>query len=400
MAQTNHHFALSGRRLAAATVSALLVGAVPAVAAEILVSVQDGKVLRAGEGAELRTPDTLSLIETSDRGLRLVSSVPVSASLIGPPTSVAVTPDRSLALVSGAQQLDPAGGEAIVQGSLLTVVDISSPASPRVVATLNAGPGVTGVTINAAGTLALAASTGDDVVSIYAIRQGRVTSGGRVHLPYQSRPTDVVFTPDGRSALVVLHSAGRLVRFSVEGDRLVKAGSDVILGLQPTGVTVGRDGRFAFVTNAGGRRLAPGEAMGPTGGVISVIDLERNTVIETVDAGVGLEHIALSPDGRHLQVTLVNGSAAAPGSSSYNPNGRMRIFAIDQGRLTPVAEADTGQWCQGSAWAEDGRSILLQCALNKQIETYRFADGRLERDGGATLTLAARPAAIVGSTNR
>lgn len=388
------------RRLSvAATVTAVLSVATPS-AGEIMISVQDGKVLRPGEGPETRTPDVLALIEVGAGAPRVISTLPAAASLIGPPTSVAVTPDRALALVTAAQQLDPADGETIVQGRSLTVVDIVSPTAPRLIRTLSAGPGATGVTINAQGTLALVASTGDDVVSIYAIRQGDVTPVGRALMPYQSRPTDVVFTPDGLGVLVVLQTSGRLARFHVHGDRLVKAGADIPLGLQPTGVAVSRDGRFAFVTNAGGRRPAPGAPAASAGGAISVVDLQTNEVVETIDAGVGLEHIALSPDGRFLQVTLVNGSSAPPGSAAHNESGRLKIFAVDEGRLSPVAEAETGQWCQGSAWTEDGRGLLLQCALKKQIEFYRFADGRLQRDEAATLTLNARPAAIVGSTNR
>ncbi len=76
------------------------------------------------------------------------------------------------------------------------------------------------------------------------------------------------------------------------------------------------------------------------------------------------------------------------------------MFSVDEGVLTPVAEAETGQWCQGAAWSRDSRQILLQCALKKQIEVYRFDGAGLERDAAATLTLDGRPAAIVGSTNR
>lgn len=367
---------------------------------EIMVSVQDGKQLRADDGAGGRTADTLAVIELGEGAVRVLGLIATPASLIGPPTSLALTPDRKLALVSAAQRLDPDVGDTLIQADTLSVVNIVTPSAPRLVQTLVAGPGATGVTINPSGSLALVASTGDDVLSLFSIRDGALIPVGRTHLPYQSRPTDAVFTPDGGGVLVVLQNAGRLARYAVDGERLVRTGIEVALGLQPTGVVVSRDGRFAFVTNAGGRRPMPGAPAGAPGGVISVVDLSANTVIDTVDAGAGLEHLALSPDGRFLQVTLVNGSSSPRTAPSYNPTGRLRVFSVDEGVLTPVTEAETGQWCQGAAWSRDSRLILLQCALKKQIEVYRFDGAGLERDAAATLTLDGRPAAIVGSTNR
>lgn len=385
--------------MAAGLLAVVAAGAASA-SAEIMVSVQDGKQLRADDGAAGRTADTLAVIEFDEGAARVLAVIATPASLIGPPTSLALTPDRRLALVSAAQRLDPDVGDTLIQGDILSVVNIATPHAPRVVQTLVAGPGATGVAVNPAGTLALVASTGDDVLSLFAIRDGVLVPVGRTHLPYQARPTDAAFTPDGRGVLVVLQNAGRLVRYAVEGERLVRTGVEIALALQPTGVAVSRDGRFAFVTNAGGRRPAPGASSGPSGGVINVVDLSSDTVIDTVDAGVGLEHMALSPDGRFLQVTLVNGSSASPNAPAYNPSGRLRVFSVNEGVLTPVAEAETGQWCQGAAWSRDSRRILLQCALKKQIEVYRFDARSLERDAAATLAMNGRPAAIVASTNR
>jgi hypothetical protein len=40
-----------------------------------------------------------------------------------------------------------------------------------------------------------------------------------------------------------------------------------------------------------------------------------------------------------------------------------------------VAETQIGHWCQGAAWSADGRTVLAQCAVEREIRTFGF-DGR------------------------
>ena len=53
-------------------------------------------------------PDSVSIIDLSGASPRVVAELPAPASVVGPPSSVAVAPDESFALVTGAMKLDPA----------------------------------------------------------------------------------------------------------------------------------------------------------------------------------------------------------------------------------------------------------------------------------------------------
>jgi hypothetical protein len=101
----------------------------------------------------------------------------------------------------------------------------------------------------------------------------------------------------------------------------------------------------------------------------------------------------LSPSGRYLQVTLINGTNHPTGDPLYREAGLLRVYATGGGTLALRAEAATGKLCQGAAWSRDERRIFLQCAGSRTIETYRFERRTLIREG-AVLRMSGRPGAM------
>lgn len=390
------------RKALCLTAAAAFLFTLPACAsAQIAVSVNDGKQLRPGEAAATRTEDYVSIIDMSPRAPRVLGSVATATSMIGPPTSVAVAPDESFAIVASAQAIE---GGILVKNNAISVIDLANPRTPRVVQSLNGGSGATGVAINRAGTLALVANTGDDSVSIFTISGKRLTPAGTVRLEYQSRPTDVTFSPDGAFALVVQQSGSRIVRLSVDGNTVTRTSAEYTPGASPYGVVVSRDSRYAFNTNLGGRIVegAPPRTGGDGAviGTVSVADMQTNQVVTQIDVGMTPEHVALSPDGAYLAVVVANGSAAQPGSPNYHAYGLLQVYRVNGAELTPAGEAQTGQWCQGAVFSADNDLILLQCAMSKQVEVYRYDGRTLTADPAAALTFTARPGAIQTSAGR
>jgi len=383
------------RTLLLATIGALL----PiSASAQIAVSANDGKQLRPGEAATTRTPDTVSVIDLHSYPPRVIGMVQAPASMIGPPASVAVARDGSFALVTAAQRLNAAG--ELELNDTLSVIDLRDPKAPRLLQTIKAGPGASGVTINRAGTLALVASTGDDVISIFSISGKHLTAGGKVQLPAKSRPTDVDFAPSGKTALVVAQGSGQLIGLLVAGKTLTIDGG-VKTGVQPYGVAYSPDGRFAYNTNLGGREQpadAPKTA-GPRIGTVTAVDLKTQSVT-AIDVGLTPEHLTLSADGKYMAVVIANGSAAQPGSAGYNAFGLLKLYGVKGTTITPIAEAHSGAWCQGAIFSANAKTVLLQCAMPRDIEVYRFDGKALTRDEAATLKLDSRPGAIATATSR
>jgi DNA-binding beta-propeller fold protein YncE len=382
--------------------AALLLSASSTAYAEIAVSGNDGKQLRPGEAPSTRTADNVSVIDLGRYPPKILGSVETPVSMIGAPAAVAVAPDESFALVTGHQRVG-ATGELESIGHI-SVIDLTTPAAPKVVQTLQVAPGTAGVTINRAGTLALVAINGDDTIAVFSISGKRLTPAGKVQLPAKSRPTDVVFAPDGKSALVVAQTAGKLIGLDVNGTNVTVSSLQVDTGVQPYGASFSPDGKFAYNTNLGGRARPPGSpppAAGgpPRVGTISGVDLTTRAV-NSVEVGQTPEHIILSRDGKYAAVVVANGSAAAPGASGYHPYGLLQIYSVNGAKLARVAEAHSGAWCQGAVFSNDARTVLLQCAMNKEIEVYRFDGKSLTQDPAATLKFTARPGALATATSR
>ena len=378
------------RHAARALVISLGLAAPPAAHAQIAVSANDGKAaLVDGATVVARTPvaDAVSIIDLSSFPPRLVGEVRAPASVVGPPGSVAIAPDRSIALVTAALKLDPADPTKTVPDDVVSVIDLKA-SPPRVLSTLHAGRQPSGVSINSAGTLALVANRADGTISVFTIAGNAVKPAGTVDLGARdSGPSQVVFTPDGSRALVTRNTDSLVSVLSVSGTSVRYAKQDFPAGLKPYGIDVTPDGRTALVANIGA---------GMAGGVdtLSVIDLASTPVRAANHVTVGPipEGMALSPDGRYVAVTVMNGSNAPPASPLFHDFGLLKILRLDGASLRPVTEAHIGQWCQGVAWHPDGRSLLVQCMVERQIRTFRFDGATLTP--GPSLVTSAGPAGL------
>jgi DNA-binding beta-propeller fold protein YncE len=366
--------------------------------AQFAVSANDGVQPRLGQPPTDVKPNAVSVIDLNRYPPRVVGTVQVPVSMIGPPTAVAVARDGSFAIVTASQKLDPADPTKLILDDKVSVIDLANPSRPTVTQTLVAGAGATGVSINRAGTLALVASTGEGTITIYTIAGKRLTPVGKLQLDPQPGPVDVAISPDGKTALVTQRRGDAIWRLAIDGTRVTNTGITYATGGNPYGVVFSRDGAFAYNTNLLGNPLPPGAPTGPNAppriGTVTAIDLNTNKVANTIEVGPTPEHIALSPDGRHLAVVVVNGSSANETTRNYNPFGLLKVFRVDGAQLTQVAESRTGGWGQGAAWSDDGRVLLLQGAIAKEIEVYRFSGTALTRDASATIKLDTRPGNI------
>ncbi len=378
---------------------AVLLAMTIAVRAEIAVSANDGKQMKAGDTVTGPQPDSISVLNISGDQVKVIGSVAAPAAMIGPPAAVAMSKDGRFALVTVCQRLD---GMNLIPDDLVEVVDLADPAKPRVVQTAHAGPGASGVSISPDGKLALVANTEDDTVTVFSLSNERLTRLGQVQFAPKSRPTDVVFMPDGKSAVAVTQGASRLAVLSVNGTEVKDSGRWFSSGRTPYGAVVTHDGKYVINTNIGGANLAPGEVPVPhQGGTVAMTDFATGKTVASVVVGPTPEHVVLSADGRYIAVVVANGSASVRSDPKFDKVlGLLKVFAVGDGTLTLVAQADTGHWGQGATIAADNKIILLQCAAEREIEVFRFDGQTLVQDKSAAMAMGARPGSISTAFSR
>ncbi len=348
--------------------------------AQLAVSSNDNKVRNVeGINTVVRNapPDTVSVIDLGASPPRIVGEVKAPGSWASPPQSVAVSPDETIALVTASTRIDPSDTATTVPDDTVTVIDLKS-SPPAILATLHAGRGPSGISINPAGTMALVANRNEGTVSVFAIDGRTVTPAGKVDLGDPNcTPSLPVFTPDGKRAFVTRNGDHKLSVLAIDGTHVEYTKRDVSVNLRPYGIQIAPKGDFAFIANIGN---------GPTGGAdtITVVDIAADPprAIDSVSVGLIPEGIALSPDGRYLGVMIMNGSNLASTSPYFRDYGLLKIMRVSGPKLTPVAEARIGHWCEGVAWSRDQRTVAVQCMNEKEIQIFHF-DGKALRSRAA-----------------
>jgi DNA-binding beta-propeller fold protein YncE len=351
--------------------------------AQIVVSANVDRTATAG-----RRGDTATVLDLSVSPPRVMVELKVPAAVQGPPQSVAIAPDESIALVTSATRPDPANPSKQVPDDTLTVIDLKA-TPPTIVATLHAGMGATGVSINQAGTLALVANRSEGTVSVFTIQGTTVQEAGKASVCDASCEISLpVFTPDGKRALVTRFRDNRISVLSVTGTTVQYTKVDIAAGLQPYGLEISPRGDFAIVANVGAG-LASGGA-----DIVSLVDLtvEPPRVVDNLTVGPLPEGISLSPDGRYLAVSVMNHSQSPKTSPFFHDFGYLKIARVEGKALKFVAEIKVGHWGQGVAWSKDGRTLLLQAATEQELEIFTF-DGQTLKPSGV-IAVGGSPAGI------
>ena len=353
----------------------------------IAVSANDNKAVLVNGATTVvanPAPDTVAIIDLRASPPQLIAEIDAPSSVVGPPSSVAVAPDESFALVTAAMRLL---GNRQVPDNKISVIDLQA-RPPRVIATLEAGAGVAGISINRAGTLALAANRSEGTVSVLEIKGKAVRHVTKIPLGEgNSGPSSVAITPDGRTALVSRDGDSRISVLSIDGLNVQYTKRDIYAGQRPYGLEICAPGNIAVVANIG---IGQGDS-----DTISVIDLTLNPprVIDTFNVGQTPEGIACSPNGRKVAVVAMSGSNKAPSSPFYRAAGRVVMFNLDGKKLSPAGEADIGNWSQGAAFSGDGRKLLVQNMVQKNIFVFDLGASSI-RDTGQRIPLKGGGAGI------
>src|SRR5207249_1838277 len=156
-------------------------------------------------------------------------------------------------------KVDPSDPKKQAPNNQVTVNDIKAN-PPRVLATLEAGKGAAGISINRAGTLALVSNLVDGTVSVFTIQGKTVTPAGTVD-GGGSTAEGLKIAPDSSVAAVVVHNgsnrpkespfyndAGKLVIVRVNGKTLQRV-AEAPIGHWSQGVAWAPDGKTLLVGN-------------------------------------------------------------------------------------------------------------------------------------------------------
>jgi hypothetical protein len=368
----------------------------PAMAlADIAISGQDGKQVRAGDGLPMvPTPDSVAVIEfSSSKAPRVIGLLEVCSTQMGPPSAIAVAPDYSFVLAACPQQFGP--DKKLMPQNKVAMIGLDNVTKPVLLQTVEAGIGATGVYLNKKADIALVTGTGDNTITLFTIKDRQLTQASQVKLEAKAEPRDVIIAPDGKTAYALRFGDAKVTKLAIKGDQLSRV-ADFDVGVQPDGGSISADGRWLFVNNFGG---APTTTKG--NGATTVTDTRTGKIVDAVEVGALPESVIQSPDGKYVAVVIGNGSATVRNAANYNQIfGKLSLFRTAKGKLTHIADAPLGHACQGVVFSDDGKRLLVQCSVERDIRVFDFDGKTLTERPEAILTMVSRPGAMVTSKTR
>jgi DNA-binding beta-propeller fold protein YncE len=348
---------------------AMLAALAPTATAQVVGIALDPKaVMVEGEMQIVDSPpaDSVVFFEFTGSHAKRLGQVQAPTSFQGPPSSVAITTDRKLALVSASLRIDPNNPNELAPDNKLTVVDLA--ASPiRVVQTIELGASPSSVAIDPTGTLALAVHNTDDSVTLLALTGGHAKVVEKVSLGKGAGPLAAAFAPNGKQLLISFPDRGRIGVFAVENGRLnIPAIREMSAGIYPTALSYcGRSG-LAVVSNYGK----------VTGDIdtVSLLDVGAATprVVDTVSVGPAPEGIACSPDGQYAAASLQNMSTLPRTNPFHSTSSKVVLLKIENKRLRRIAEAPFGAWAQGIGFLDDSRTLFSQSMVDRSLHLFRI----------------------------
>lgn len=310
--------------------------------------------------------DNISVIDLSQSPPRIAATIDVAASVVGPGQGVFVAKDESFAIVACASRIE---NGTIVPDDRVSVISLGT--APAVLQQVHAGAGADAVAVNPEGTLALVPNRSEGTISIFKLKDKHLETAGKVDLgSSKSAPSGAVFTSDGRNALIT-RDDGIISVLQIDGDKVQLDPQQVLVGVHPYPIDISPDGKLAAVAHAWGTN---GDI-----GSVTLIDLTAKPfrVVDAVRVPSSSEGTKFTPDGKYLAVSSLNGSNRAPSSPLFNDHAVLTIFAVNGKTLSKTDEAPIGKWSQGIAFSGDGKTLLVQNMVEKNISVFGLLNGKL-----------------------
>lgn len=339
--------------------------------------------------------DSVTIVDITNREApKIVASLPLMNTVVGPPTNLAITPDQKLAIVANSLDWQKDGEKwKGVPDNKLYVIDLTAN-PPAHIATVEVGKQPSGLSINPKGDLALIANRADNSISVLSIQGKEVKLIDTV--PMGEMVSHVAFTPDGKRALAAKFPGHKIAVLNVDGQKVTDTKHNMNVGLWPYNVDVSPLGTIALTADNGNAGRSDGNV-----DTVSVIDLEATPprVIDRVVVGDAPEGLAISPKGDLAAVMLLRGNDGPQNSWFYNRQGSVVILKIDYKTVTKIDEVEVKGLPEGAVWSPDGQYLYVGNFIDSDVSILKVEKtkkGLRVVNTGKSLKLPGQPASMRG----
>ena len=338
-------------------------------AAPYLIVGNDEKLLWDDKGAPIVHPagkDSVVILDLANpEDPKVVATLPLKNSVIGPPVNLAIDPTNSIALV--ADSVDVAqDGDKLKMGpdNKLYVIDLKAN-PPKLADTITLGKQPSGLSFNSQGNLVLVANRVDKSVSVLSVKGTDVKVIDTLDLG--GIVSHAVFTPDGKRALVTKFNDHKVSLLDINGDKVTYSKLDLLTGQWPYNVDVAPSGKIALTADNGNAGQSDGSV-----DTVSVVDLELNPprITDRVVVGDGPEGLAISPKG-DVAVAVILAGSNNKSAYFYNRNGSLSVLRIDDKKVIKIGDVEVGGLPEGAAFTPDGKYLFIGNYLDEDLSILK-----------------------------
>ena len=331
----------------------------------------DGKTILSAPGK-----DTVLIVDLANpESPKIVATLPLKNSIVGPPVNVDIDPSGSVALVADSVDVTK-DGDALKQvpDNKVYVIDLKA-SPPKLASTVTVGKQPSGLSISPSGKMALVANRGDNSISVLSLNGSEVKVTDTVAMP--DSVAHVLFTPDGKRALAVRFPAHKISVLDIAGEKVTYNKVDLPTGQWPYNIVVTPNGKLALTSDNGGAGSSDGSV-----DTTSVIDLEANPprVIDKVVVGDGPEGMAMSPKG-DLAVSAILSGSNNKKAFFYKKNGSLSILKIDGKKVTKTQDIEVGGLPDAVLFTPDGKYILAGNYMTQDFSILKVNGGKVTDTG-------------------
>ena len=330
--------------------------------------------------------DQVLIVDVADpENPKIVASLPLKNSIVGPPVNLDINPAGTVALVADSVDVVKEG-DALKQvpDNKIYVIDMTAN-PPKLAATLTGGKQPSGLSFSPDGKMALVANRGDNSVSVLSVNGTDVKITDTVSLP--DSVAHVVFTPDGKRALAVRFPAHKVSVLDIADGKVTYNKVDLATGQWPYNVVVTPDSKLALTADNGAAGSSDGSV-----DTTSVIDLEANPprIIDRVVIADGPEGLAMSPKG-DLAVAAIQRGSNMKKAFFHEKNGSLSVLKIDGKKVTKTQDIELGGLPEAVMFTPAGKYILAGNFMTDDFSILKV-DGTKVTDTGKRFKVPGHPA--------
>jgi DNA-binding beta-propeller fold protein YncE len=362
--------------------------------AQLVISGNENKIDLTSGGPKVIRPgalDSISILDLTKFPPTVEHLLDVPNSVVGPPSNIAITRDRKVALIANSLKIDPTNPTNWVPENFVHIVDLAAK-PPKVVGQVTTGRQPSGISIASDGRFALVANRADGTVSVLSMRGREILVRQTVAVcPAAESASDVAIAPDGRLALVSAWKGGYIAVLKIDGENVTATGQKISTYGQPYRVVIAPDGQLALTAGMGFGNGIDRDA-------VTVIDLHSKPIraIQHVTIGSVPESIEISPDGKLLAAVVMNGSNLAATDPNHSKHGGVLLLARKGKTYHVVEEIPVGRIPEGVAFTSDGKYLIVQCHPDRELWIFSVNGGRL-RDTGQRIKVPGMPSSLRAS---